>query len=96
LDNFSEAEAQKAAQAWLARVDAGKYAQSWEEAAAIFRGAVTKDRWVSAVQSARGPLGMLQSRKPKSAEHKTSLPGAPDGQYVVIQYDAVFANKAPP
>jgi hypothetical protein len=39
--------AQKAAEAWLALVDAGKYGESWEEAATYFKGAVTKDQWVS-------------------------------------------------
>jgi hypothetical protein len=44
--------------------------------------------------SARKPLGALVSRKLKSAQYATSLPGAPDGQYVVIQYDTVFQNKS--
>jgi hypothetical protein len=28
-----------------------------------------------------------------SARYATSLPGAPDGEYVVIQYKTRFANK---
>ena len=48
---------------------------------------------MSAAGAARGPLGKLISRKEKSATFATSLPGAPDGQYVVIQYDSVFEHK---
>ena len=29
----------------------------------------------------------------KSAETKTSLPGAPDGKYVIIQFDTSFEHK---
>ncbi len=33
------------------------------------------------------------SRKLKVARFYPKLPGAPDGQYVVIQYDTEFENK---
>jgi hypothetical protein len=42
----------------------------------------------------RGPLGELTSRKISSRKYTEQLPGAPDGQYVVLQFDAVYANKA--
>jgi len=41
----------------------------------------------------RKPLGNLVSRNLKSAKPSTELPGAPDGQYVVMQFDSSFANK---
>jgi uncharacterized membrane protein len=37
--------AQGAAGSWLALVDAGRYGESWEEAATYFKGAVTKKGW---------------------------------------------------
>lgn len=46
-----------------------------------------------ALHATRDPLGKLVSRKLKSADYKTSLPGAPDGQYVVIQYETSFEHK---
>ncbi len=85
--------AQKSAEAWLTLIDSGKYAESWDEASQMFKGAVTKDQWASTVKGARVPLGAVQSRKFKSATYTKTLPGAPDGQYVVIQYDTSFANK---
>jgi hypothetical protein len=42
----------------------------------------------------RKQVGALVSRKLKSAQYATSLPGAPSGKYVVIQYDSVFQNKS--
>jgi Protein of unknown function (DUF4019) len=90
----AEDAAQSASDAWLKIVDDARYEASWDEAAALFKQAVTKDQWKAAVAAARGPLGKLVSRKVKSREYKEQLPGAPDGKYVVIQYDAVFENKA--
>jgi len=83
-----------AAEKWLATVDAGKSAESWQEAAAAFRNAVTKEQWEQSLQAARKPLGKLVSRKVKTKAYAKSLPGAPDGEYVVIQFETVFENKA--
>ncbi len=83
----------EAARSWLGLVDANEYGKSWQEAAAYFRRAISKDKWIQALNGARLPLGGLVSRKLKSAVYATSLPGAPDGEYVVIQFDAAFANK---
>jgi hypothetical protein len=93
-DNAAKIKAAEAASdAWLKFVDSGDYSQSWAEASSLFKAAVTQKDWEQKVSAVRQPLGALLSRKLKSAEYKTSLPGAPDGQYVVIQYDSSFANK---
>jgi len=93
-DQAAVDEATKAADRWLKLVDNGDYKQSWETASSLFRNAVTEDQWAKQVGSAREPLGALVSRKLKSAQYATSLPGAPDGKYVVIQDDTVFQNKS--
>lgn len=88
-----ETKAAASAEKWLGIVDEGEYAESWKESAEYFRNAVKQDQWESAVQAVRKPLGKLISRKIKSTSYKTSLPGAPDGQYVVIQFESSFENK---
>ncbi len=85
--------AQAAAEEWLALVDAAKYQESWESAASFFKNAVLQDTWQRQMQAFRQPLGKLISRKLKSAKHTKTLPGAPDGEYVVIQYETSFAHK---
>lgn len=82
-----------AAEKWLALVDEGKYGPSWKEAAAYFRNAVKQEQWQQSAQAVRQPLGKLVSRKVKNASYQTSLPGAPDGQYVVIEFTTSFENK---
>jgi hypothetical protein len=86
--------AQTAAESWLKLVDDGKYDESWDQAAKLFKGAVTREQWKTAVAGVRGPLGKLVSRKLKSREYMEKVPGGPDGKYVVIQYDTVFEQKA--
>ena len=88
-----EKAATSSAEKWLRMVDEGKYAESWREAAQLFRNAVTQEHWEQSMQSVRKPLGKLAARKLKTTTYKTSLPGAPDGEYVVIQFEASFENK---
>ncbi len=82
-----------AAEKWLALVDSGKYAESWNQAAVYFKNAVRQEQWEQSLQAVRKPLGRLLSRTVKNKAFMTSLPGAPDGEYVVIQFDASFENK---
>jgi serine/threonine protein kinase len=89
----SETAAVSAAETWLAGIDAGSYSQSWKDAAAFFKKAITEAGWSAAVTGVRQPLGALVSRKLKSAQYTRSLPGAPDGEYVFMQFDTSFAAK---
>jgi serine/threonine protein kinase/tetratricopeptide (TPR) repeat protein len=82
-----------AAQKWLEAIDGGHYAESWTDASDYFRSAITQDKWASGLEAVRKPLGSLISRDVKSAQLMTELPGAPDGQYVVMQFETSFANK---
>ncbi len=92
-DSKKEAAALSAAEKWLAMVDSEKYAESWKEAAELFRNAVQPQQWEQSMQAVREPLGKLISRKVKTKAYRTSLPGAPDGEYVVIQFETSFENK---
>jgi hypothetical protein len=82
-----------AAQSWLALIDEGQYAESWATAAATFRKQVTRAGWESAMQTHRTPLGELESRELLGAQYTSSLPGAPPGEYVVLQFRTNFAAK---
>lgn len=86
-------QATKAAEEWLALVDAEKFDESWDESASLFRAAVTKEAWGKMLTASRGNFGKLISRKVKSADFHTQLPGAPDGEYVVIQFETSFEKK---
>jgi hypothetical protein len=85
--------AQQSADAWLSLVDSGKYADSWQEAASLFKAHVAREQWQTMLHATRDPLGKMISRKLKGATYAKELPGAPDGDYVVIQYESSFEHK---
>lgn len=89
----AEKAATEAAGAWLALLDSGKYSESWQECAELFRKLVTKDRHEEATKALRTSLGKVLSREIKSTLYTTTAPGAPDAQYVIIQYKTSFENK---
>lgn len=92
-DSSAHGAAVAAAEQWLQLVDAGNYAESWKQAAPVFRDAVPQAQWEQSASAARKPLGRLLSRRLKSATPRTELPGVPDGSYVVIEFESSLENK---
>lgn len=86
--------AQAAAQNWLAVADPGNYARTWDDAAKLFQHGVSKEEWVRVASALRPPLGKVASRKLKSGQYSKSLPGLPEGDYVVVQYDTEFEKRS--
>lgn len=89
----NEKAALQSARTWLALIDDGRYADSWTEASAYFQGAVSREKWETALAGVRTPLGKLVSRKVTKTKEATELPGAPDGRYVVMVFRSSFAQK---
>ena len=89
----AEKQAVASAEAWLKLVDQSKYGDAWDAAAEYLKNAVGKEDFAKSLTPARKPLGNVKSRELKSKQYATSLPGAPDGEYVVIQFKTAFENK---
>ena len=70
---------------WLAVMDRGDYARSWELAAPYFQSTIKKEDWVGKGQSIRRPLGAVHSRE-LSGMHFT------EGTRVQAKFKAVFDN----
>jgi hypothetical protein len=92
-DDAAEKAAVASADTWLILADGGKYPETWDQAAGYFKTAVAKDQWLASLKAVRLPLGKVVARKLKSKMYTKTLPGAPDGAYVVIMYDTQFENK---
>jgi Protein of unknown function (DUF4019) len=92
-NEVAEKAAVTASGAWVSLVDGGDYAESWNQAAGFFKDAVTKEQWQQSLKVVRVPLGKMVARKLKSKQFTKTLPGAPDGEYVVIQYETTFEKK---
>lgn len=80
-------------QQWLGFVDKGQYAESWTATGSLFQSNMQQDRWVQTLTGARTPLGTVVSREVAGSELRSSLPGAPAGQYAIVSFATNFQNK---
>lgn len=78
---------------WLEVVDSGNYAESWDKAAPYFQSQLSSDEWVQALDKARTPLGKMITRVVTESSSRKSLPGVPDGDYVVVVFSTIFEHK---
>ena len=92
-NEVAEKAAIAAAGAWLSLVDEGNYAESWNQASGLFKAAVTNDQWQQSLKAVRLPLGKVLVRELKSKQYTKTLPGVPDGEYLIIQYETKFEKK---
>jgi hypothetical protein len=83
-----------AARAWLGLTDSKSWEQSWSTAGTLFKSQISAAGWASASQPVREPLGAVLSRSLKSVTRTSSLPGAPDGEYEILQFQTSFAQKS--
>lgn len=79
---------------WLNVVDSGEYVESWSEAAPYFQTQISSDQWDQALKKVRKPLGKVVSREVKASSSHTSLPGVPEGDYVVVVLSTSFEHKS--
>lgn len=87
-------EARASAVVWLKELDAADYFATWMTAADGFKATLNAQAWAQAAAAVRGPLGKLKFRQEQAATLARTLPGAPDGEYVVFQFLTVFEKKA--
>ena len=82
------------AKQWLMLIDEEAYAASWNRASQAFKDRITQEKWVEAASVTRSPLGSVSTREVIAVSTTNSLPGLPDGDYTIIQFQMSFANKA--
>jgi hypothetical protein len=82
-----------AANDWVSLVDAKRWKDSWAAAGTLFKSQMTQDNWVTVIQPVREPLGAVASRFLKTITPTNSLPGAPVGEYELVQFQTDFASK---
>jgi Protein of unknown function (DUF4019) len=86
-------EAATVAREWLGLADRDDAERTYALAAALFRAAVTPEQWARALSTARSPLGAVAGRTLRSGRAASELPGAPDGEYVVFEFETQFERK---
>ena len=78
---------------WLELIDAKEYDKSWVNSASIFQEAISQEKWGITLNGLLPAYGKVKSREMISATPYEELPGAPKGEYVVIQYKSSFEFK---
>jgi hypothetical protein len=88
----AEAEAIVAALAWLKLLDEEKFAESWDTASNFLKGKVSSDKWQTDITQAVKPYGKIQSRENLGCMLSTRLPGMPEGDYVIMQFESASSS----
>ncbi len=91
LANVGQTQPASAASAreWLALIDARNWNGSWREAGSMFRSQISQQGWVSTIAPVRNPLGTPTSRSIGKVTKATSLPGAPSGEYELLEFQII-------
>jgi len=93
-NEIAEQAAITSAEKWLELTDRSDAAESWSQAAsALFKSAVTPEQWNNSLDAAQGLIGKPLSRELKSKQYQEEMPGLPDGEYVVLEYETSFEKK---
>ena len=91
--SLAETDVSVAAHAWVELLDNEQWDASWQASGTMFKTQLASTQWVAMVQSVRKPLGRVSTRTLKSVVQTNTLPGAPAGDYQVLQFQTHFANK---
>jgi len=88
-----ELSAQRQALGFLGYLDQGRFADSYAYTGMLIRTQLDRDAFSTQIQKTRVDTGALQSRELIDSAYSTTLPGATEGQYVMLHYHASFANR---
>jgi len=81
-----EQAARNTAEKWLAKADGGDHAGTWDMTTPEFRVQIRKEDWKARQETFYQQLGRPTRRELIAAKYTTSVPGVPEGEYVLIQY----------
>jgi Protein of unknown function (DUF4019) len=88
-----EQTAERQALGFLGYLDHGRFADSYAYTGMLIRAQLDRDSFAKQLEKARAGTGALVSRELIDASYTTTVPGAPEGEYVVLHYGASFANR---
>jgi len=89
-----ELAAERQALGFLGYLDHGRFADSYAYTGMLIRTQLDRDGFATQIEKTRVGTGALQSRDLIDASYATTVPGAPAGQYVVLNYRSSFGNRA--
>lgn len=85
-------EAREAADAWLALFDANDIEATYDAAAEAFKTQVELQDWEAQAAQVKQAVGELDGRTYMETTYADELPQAPEGDYMIVQYETQYAN----
>lgn len=81
---------------WVERIDGEQYREAYEETASLAKSKATVEQWLKSMNDFRKPLGAVVSREVRALQinEGKSLPGLPDAEYRIVQFETVFEKKS--
>ena len=89
----SSSESAASARDWLALIDGKHWEQSWAAAGTEFKAHISAAEWATRAEPVVQMFGSATSRSLTSVIKATQIPGAPEGQYEVLQFTTNFEKK---
>jgi hypothetical protein len=87
-----EQAAQRQALGYLGYLDQGRFADSYAYTGLLMRNQLDPQTYAAKIENMRSGVGALQGRQLIDANLVNSVPGAPEGQYIVVHYHANYLN----
>jgi hypothetical protein len=82
----------EAGKKWLELLDSGNAGAAWDLASKQLQSVVKRDAFVAEISTVRKPLGKIDTRTPVKFARSHELPGAPSGDYAIVEFDTKYAN----
>lgn len=90
-----EQQALASAGSFLKLVDARQYPKAYLSFSKFAQKAATQETFINAMRTVQGQIGNQTSRKVLAKNFVHEIPGAPKGDYWIIDYDTNFSKKGP-
>jgi len=91
--SLSQAQAENRARGFLQLLDKGFMDAAWQAMSPLFQGLSDQKEWKNRQQVIRTAYGALFSRELTKVSYRSTFSQSPDGDYVVIQFQASYQNK---
>lgn len=79
---------------FLELVDQARYDEAWLSMSPFFQTLNNQPQWQNRQQTIRAAYGALSSRQLDRISYRQTYTLSPDGEYVVVQFESSFTNKA--
>lgn len=81
------------ARSWVALLDNQDWSESWRQSGTLFRSQISQEGWAASIRPVRTSLGFVSSRTFNKVTKANTLPGAPPGEYELLEFNVNFINK---